>query len=262
LVQFGVTAPIWAAAALSLISIAATIKLLPSDHSVSGMPDTQCDVQPTPGPKAARVSLLMPYPWGLLGLLILFFFANSMFISQVALFLSARFTWQGHPFGARELGAMFAYAGFVNIIVQGLLLTQASRFTSDRTIVVVAFAIMSAGFSGLAIVGRIGLLAVFLTLIILGTTFIRTTLTAELSRSVSLHRQGMIMGLNQSLMSGANILAPLLSGALIDRRLYATWALSMAAVAACGAVGTAILLASSRPETATLDQTRAHLEPI
>jgi MFS family permease len=262
LVQFGVTAPIWAAAALSLISIAATIRLLPPDGPASGVPDTRRAIELTLEPKAARVSLLTPHAWGLLGLLILLFFANSMFISQVALFLSARFSWQGHPFGARELGAVFACAGFINIIVQGLLITQASRFTSDRTLVVVAFAIMSAGFSGLAIVGRIDFLAVFLTLIILGTTLIRTTLTAELSRSVSLHRQGMIMGLNQSLMSGANIFAPLVSGALIDRRLYATWALSMAVTAACGAIAATGWLASSRSETATLDKSHARPEPI
>jgi MFS family permease len=262
LVQFGVTAPIWAAAALSLVSIAATIKLLPPDGPTSGVPDTQRDVEFTLEPKAVRVSLLTPHAWGLLGLLILFFFANSMFISQVALFLSARFSWRGHPFGARELGAVFAYAGFVNIVVQGLLITQASRFTSDRTLVVVAFAVMGAGFSGLAIIGRIDFLVVFLTLIILGTTLIRTTLTAELSRSVSLHRQGMIMGLNQSLMSGANIFAPLVSGALIDHGLYATWALSMAATAACGAIAATGLLASSRPETATLDKPHAHAEAI
>jgi hypothetical protein len=42
------------------------------------------------------------------------------------------------PFGARELGVVFAYAGFINIIVQGLLLTQAGRFASDRIIVLVA----------------------------------------------------------------------------------------------------------------------------
>jgi MFS family permease len=82
-----------------------------------------------------------------------------------------------------------------------------------------------------------------LTLIILGTMLIRTTLIAELSRSVPHNRQGMIMGLNQSLMSGANIIAPILSGALIDRRLYDTWAFAMAAIAACGAITAFGLLA-------------------
>jgi MFS family permease len=100
-------------------------------------------------------------------------------------------------------------------------------------------------------VGKVGLLAVFLTLIILGTTFIRTTLTAELSRSVPLNRQGIIMGFNQSLMSSANIVAPLLSGALIDHRLYHAWAFAMAAIAACGAIMAAVLLASPRTKSGT-----------
>ena len=251
LVQFGVTAPVWAAAALSLVSILATVTLLPPDQPEPKV----ADIRRAPEPETARVLLLMPYAWSLLGLLILFFFANSMFLSQIALFLAARFSWDGHPFGAKELGVVFAYAGFINMLVQGMLITPASRYISDRTIVVAAFALMGAGFSGLAIVGRIDLLAVFLTLIIFGTMFIRTTLTAELSRSVPLNRQGIIMGFNQSLMSGANIVAPLLSGALIDRRLYATWAFSMAAIATLGAITATGLQASStqREFSETLD---------
>jgi predicted MFS family arabinose efflux permease len=232
LVQFGDAAPIWAAALLSLISIIATVGLLPPDDSGSRV----IEIHSAPKRETARVLPVMPSVWILLGLLILFFFVNSMFLSQIALFLSARFSWQGHPFGAKELGGVFAYAGFINIIVQGLLITRANRFASDGTIVVVAFACMGAGLLGIAIVGRISLLALALTLIFLGTMLIRTTLTAELSRSVALNRQGMIMGLNQSLMSSANIIAPVLSGALIDRGLYDTWAFAMAAIAACGAI--------------------------
>jgi MFS family permease len=242
LVQFGSTTPIWAAALLSLISIVATIELLPPDRTSSA---TLC-IQDVLEPNAAWVLWVMPYTRALLGLLILFFFVNSMFSSQIALFLSARFSWHGHPFGARELGGVFAYAGLINIIVQGLLITRAHRFASDKITVVAAFACMGAGFFGIAVVSKVSLLAVFLTLIILGTTFIRTTLTAELSRSVPLNRQGIIMGFNQSLMSSANIIAPLLSGTLIDHRLYAAWAFAMAAIAACGAITAAGLLASSR----------------
>ena len=247
LVQFGSTAPIWAAALLSLISIIATIELLPPDRPP---PATLC-VQRVLESEPARVRWMMPHTWAVLGFLILFFFVNSMFLSQIALFLSARFSWHGHPFGARELGGVFAYAGFINIIVQGLLITRANRIASDRSTIVAAFACMGAGFSGIAVVGTIGHLAVSLTLIILGSTFIRTTLTAELSRSVPLNRQGIIMGLNQSLMSGANIIAPLLSGALIGHRLYGAWAFAMAAIAACGAITAAGLRAPSRTKAGT-----------
>ncbi|MHC2280847.1 MFS family permease [Bradyrhizobium diazoefficiens] len=242
LVHYGQTAPVWAAAALSLISMFATIALLPPDHPASE-PLYQHRV---PEPTLTRSLLGMRYAWRLLGLLIVFFFVNSMFLSQIGLFLSARFSWDGHPFGARELGWMFAYAGFINMMVQGLLIARANLIASDRAIVMAAFACMSLGFAGLAAGNNVSLLAIYLTLIIVGTMFARSTLTAELSRSTAINRQGMIMGLNQSLMSGANISAPLLSGALIGHRLFATWALAMAAIAAVGAALAGQLLDTPR----------------
>lgn len=242
LVHYGQTAPVWAAAALSLISILATIALLPPDHPASEPLYQQRVPEPTLVPSLFG----MRYAWRLLGLLIVFFFVNSMFLSQIGLFLSARFSWDGHPFGARELGWMFAYAGFINMVIQGLLITRANLIASDRSIVMAAFACMALGFAGLAAGSNISLLALYLTLIIVGTMFARSTLTAELSRSTAINRQGMIMGLNQSLMSGANISAPLLSGALIGHRLFATWALVMAAIAAIGAALAGQLLDTPR----------------
>ncbi|WP_375309581.1 MFS transporter [Bradyrhizobium sp. A5] len=231
LVHYGQTAPVWAAAALSLVSIIATVALLPPDHPASGSLYQHRLSEAT----FTRSLFGMRYALRLLGLLIVFFFVNSMFLSQIGLFLSERFSSDGHPFGARELGWMFAYAGFINIVVQGLLITRANLIASDRNIVMAAFACMGLGFAGLAAGSNVGLLAIELTLIIAGTMFARSTLTAELSRSTAINRQGMIMGLNQSLMSGANISAPLVSGALIGHRLFVPWALVMAAIAVIGA---------------------------
>jgi predicted MFS family arabinose efflux permease len=238
LAPYGSTAPVWAAAALSLISILATVALLPPDAS------EPLYLQPIPERKAAWTMLGMRYAWSVLALLIVFFFVNSMFLSQVGLFLSARFTWNGHAFGARELGWVFVYVGIINIIVQGLLITRGNLVASDRSVVLLAFAGMGAGFCGLTLVSGVGLLAVFLTLIIIGFMFARATLTFELSRSAAINRQGMIMGFNQSLMSGANIMAPLISGAMIGHRLYFAWALSMAGVSVSGALLAAVLLAA------------------
>jgi MFS family permease len=231
LVHYGQTAPVWAAAVLSLISILATVALLPPDHPVSGPLHRHRLTEPTP----TRSLFAMRYAWRLLGLLIVFFFVNAMFLSQIGLFLAERFSFEGHPFGARELGWVFAYAGFINMVVQGLLITRANLIASDRSVVTAAFACMGLGFAGLAAGSSIGQLALELTLIIAGTMFVRSTLTAELSRSTAVNRQGMVMGLNQSLMSGANISAPLVSGALIGHRLFVVWALAMAAIAAIGA---------------------------
>jgi MFS family permease len=108
---------------------------------------------------------------------------------------------------------------------------------------------MGLGFAGLAAGSDLTLLAVVLTLIIVGTMFARSTLTAELSRSTAINRQGMIMGLNQSLMSSANISAPLVSGALIGHRLFAVWALAMAAIAMIGAALARYFLLHAQPRT-------------
>src|SRR5712671_2271984 len=80
LVQFGSTAPIWAAALLSLMSIIATIGLLPPDHPEPG----GLDVHPVPESESAGILLVIPSAWVLLGLLILYFLVNSMFLSQIA----------------------------------------------------------------------------------------------------------------------------------------------------------------------------------
>jgi MFS family permease len=235
LVQFGTTAPIWVAALLSLISIAASLLLLPAEHLTSAIAfDTEKFMKLNAFPDI----LSSARTWRVLGLLALFFFAFSMFMSQAAFFLSARFTWQGHPFGTRELGAVFAYAGLMNFFVQMILMRHASQWTSDKTIVLSSFALMAIGFLGLSASSKVELLALFLTLDFVGSAFLRPTLVAELSRSVPLSRLGTIMGLNQSLMSIANIVAPLVGGALIGRGWYTSWAMLAAVLAACGAMAT------------------------
>jgi predicted MFS family arabinose efflux permease len=255
LVPFGQAAPIWAAATLSLMSILSTALLLPPDQPRSDALHMHRIAERRP----ARTLLGMRDAWRLLGLLLVFFVVNAMFLSQIGLFLSERFTWDGHPFGARELGCIFAYAGFINILIQGLLISRVSLFASDRNIVIIAFGCMGAGFLALAFAAEVSLLAVCLTLIIAGSMFARSTLTAELSRSAALNRQGMVMGFNQSLMSVANILAPLLSGALIGRGLHTIWALVIAAIAAFGAIMAARLLSGchTRPKRMPHDVTLA-----
>jgi predicted MFS family arabinose efflux permease len=70
------------------------------------------------------------------------------------------------------------------------------------------------------------------------------------------------MGLNQTHNTSANIAAPPLSGALIDHGLYATWAFTMAAIAACGAITALRILASPQTKTEALDKPHAYPEPI
>jgi len=63
---------------------------------------------------------------------------------------------------------------------------------------------------------------------------LRPALTSEVSRSAERYEQGTVLGLNQSLQSVGQILAPLASTFLIGHRLLAHWAWFPAAICMLG----------------------------
>lgn len=163
-----------------------------------------------------------------------FSFAFSFFVSGLALFLAARFTWNDQPFGAQQVGYIFTYSGAINLSVQLFLMkVLVSRF-GDRKIVIVGFISMAIGYAALSGVSSLPVLILFLTFNNFGAAVLRPAVTSQISQNVSREQQGAALGVNQSLQSIAQILAPLVSGILIDHRLYSVWALSCAAVAVVG----------------------------
>jgi len=63
---------------------------------------------------------------------------------------------------------------------------------------------------------------------------LRPAITSEISRSVERYEEGTVLGLNQSLQSVAQILAPLASTFLIGHRLLTPWAWFPAAICMLG----------------------------
>jgi MFS family permease len=61
-----------------------------------------------------------------------------------------------------------------------------------------------------------------------GTGILRPALTSLITQQVARNEQGVLLGLNQSLISVAQIVAPAVAGALIDRGYLSAWALSAA----------------------------------
>ena len=61
----------------------------------------------------------------LLAMLLQFLFYSmcfAVFTSGFSLYAERRYTYDGHPFSPREIGYMFAYSGFLGLILQGCLL--------------------------------------------------------------------------------------------------------------------------------------------
>ena len=117
--QYGYAYPIFAAAALSAASVICTATLLPKVEQHISVDVT--------GPAGKRLGLL---DWGryaeyfarpglgkLLWQFFFFAFPFSLSVSGFALFASQRYQWHGHPVGAKEVGYMFGYVGFLGIIL-------------------------------------------------------------------------------------------------------------------------------------------------
>jgi MFS family permease len=250
--QYGMSVPIWVAAGLSATSIAATSWLLPG-----GKPPRDAEATAESG---RRLGLLH---WGeyaryfrnpalasFLTRFFLFCLAFSTFNSGFALFAERRFSWNGVPFGTREVGYVFAYSGFLGLIVQGGLIGRLVKRFGDAKLVALGFVAAAVGYASLSVAETIpGLLAIA-AVCTLGTGVLRPTLTSLVSQNVSRNEQGTALGLTQSLNSVAQIVGPLVAGALIDRGWLAAWALAAAASAALGLLLSARVPAAARARIA------------
>ena len=244
LVMYGLTAPIYLAASLSFTSILCTLFLLPggkpsgighdSTPAPPGLVGAQpaADVPEAPGGK--RLSIL---DWGtyaqymrrpaLRTLFLQFFcftFSFSTFIAGFALFAERTFTWAGHPFGPREVGYLFGFTGFLGIILQGGLIGRLVKRYGEASLARAGFAAVFVAQVLLGFIHSIEPLLVVAVLSSFGTGVLRPSITSLITRAVGRHEQGVVLGLNQSINSVAQITAPMLAGYLITKGQLSAWA--------------------------------------
>jgi DHA1 family tetracycline resistance protein-like MFS transporter len=239
---FGYEYPVFAAAALSATSILSTYFLLPSAPVV---PESEKGEGPPP-PAGRRLRVL---DWGnyatyfkrpvlaqSLWQFFAFAFAFAIFMSGFALFAERRYTWNGHAFGVKEVGYIFAYVGFLGIILQGGLIGRLVRRFGEVRLVATGFVSATAGFALMGFTYHLSGLMVASTIASFGTGMLRPALTSLITQRAGRDEQGVVLGLTQSLMSVAQIIGPVIAGFLIDREWLTTWALVGAAASAWGII--------------------------
>jgi DHA1 family tetracycline resistance protein-like MFS transporter len=247
--------PLFLSAGLSALSFVTTWVMLRDDVPRTGAADAA-------GPAGRRLGVL---EWRgyleyfrrpeLAPLLFQFFFfcaAFAMFIGGFALFAERRYTWDGHPFTQTEVGYVYAYTGFLGMIVQGGLLKRLSARFGDARLVVWGFFLATVGYVALGFTYSIGMLLVVAGVSSFGSGILRPALTARVTRTVARHEQGVVLGLTQSLNSLALMLAPNVGNLLIEKKLLVWWAVLAAALSAVGLVLSA---AASREPPALPDAT-------
>lgn len=218
LASFGYQTPILLACGLSFTSILCTYFLLPRREPVHAAPEIT-------GPGGRRLSLIS---WGeyakyfrdpqlrpLLLQWLLFAFSFSTFISGFALFAERAYEWHGHAVGAREVGFLFAFNGFLGIVMQGGVVGRMVKAMGERNVVRLGFLVEGVIYSVTGFTHTIGAL---LVLMVIGAAAsgLRPALTSLITQRGGPREQGVIIGLTQSLMSIAQITAPLISGVLLN----------------------------------------------
>lgn len=235
LAQFGYVYPILAAAFLSASSIVCTATLLPKAEPHAAQGDS--------GPggrrlnvfdwKAYAVYFTRPKLGRLLWQWFFFAFSFALFISGFALYAERRYTFHGHPFGTKEVGYVFAWVGFLGLIMQGGLIGRLVKVFGERTLVWSGFGISGVGAALLAWTTTVkGLLGASTVNSLSGV--LRPALTSLITQQADKREQGVVLGLTQSITSVSQIIAPLIAGSLIDHQQLAAWALATAAAAFLG----------------------------
>jgi MFS family permease len=227
---------------LSLTSILCTATLLPSTPPrPAEEPNLPSAEAPTDAPPAGRRLRLLdwgtytqyfrrPVLAGLLWEFFLFTLAFATFTSGFALFAERRFTWHGVPFGPRQVGYVFAYSGFLGIILQGGLIGRLVKRFGEVRLITVGFLAAAIGYCLLGLSNTIALLLVAATFASFGSGVLRPALTSLITQNVSRGEQGVVLGLTQSLQSIALIVGPAIAGALIARGYLTTWGLWAGAI--------------------------------
>ena len=232
LYRYGFHAPILAAASLSFASILASTFLLPNEHRAT--------THPTPaGPRPSALAELkryftQPALSRLFVEIFLFYFSFSTYVAGFALFAERRFRFHGAPLDARQVGYAFAWFGFIGIITQGALIGRLVKRLGESRLVLLGFASSFIGYGLLAFIHAplwIALTGLFTSF---GGGVLRPALLSEIAGKVGPRERGSVIGVNQSIQSFAQIIAPLLGTALIGAGHLPAWAFLSSGMSALG----------------------------
>src|SRR5437899_12622789 len=123
------------------------------------------------------------------------------------------------------------YPGLFGLVVQGSMRQGALvRRLGEARLVTLGFFSGAVGYALLGVSFAVLPLLLAASLASFGTGVLRPALTSLITQQVSRNEQGLVLGLNQSLLSIAQIVGPAVAGALIDRGHLTLWALSASAI--------------------------------
>jgi hypothetical protein len=221
--SISLTVPIYAAVAFSASSFVVTAAWMEGGHISSNRRVGAINSRAPTEKTSIRSIVTSPLIRVLVIVLLCYFFAYSMYGSQIANYLQATFASDGNSFGPRELGYIMAADGAINILVQLFLLQWLGRYFTERLLIVLICAIVAVGYITAGFAITLPVLVVAILCVSVGDALARPTFIAALSVHAPRQRQGIVLGTAQSLLAATEAVSPVVAGFLIGQALYGVW---------------------------------------
>ena len=210
--HLGQTAPGILAAAICILNMAFAARYLTESRVVSEPPregevlrtsrQTTWRVVTHPSEPASRLIWIYAIAIG----------AFQGTFAVLALFLNVRF-----QVTAQTIGYFFTYIGSISVFTRVLLLGRMVDWLGEANLSRLGLILLATGVVGMPLSRNLGMLAVAVALIPLGTAFTFPCVTALLSRVISQRERGLYMGMQQTYGGVSRIIAPLFFGWSFDR---------------------------------------------
>ena len=203
--QISYTAPIWAAAVITLVATVLAWLWLPETvhraHAGSGPPW-----------RALRHLGHRPGIRPLLAIDFLYWMSFAVYQTTFALFGARRF-----GFDATHTGYLLSAFGALGVIVQGGLVGPIVRVFGTRRTLVVGLIFTAAGWIGSALTYNVPLFVVLLLPAAVGIGLCNATLIALISNAAERHEQGRVQGAAGALESLGRTLGPIWGNGLLQK---------------------------------------------
>jgi DHA1 family multidrug resistance protein-like MFS transporter len=227
LAGYSLSAPFFAAAALSLVVLVLVLLFVP--ESLPPHKRTQAG-HGARGPQLKAMVRAVTGPTGFLFVLaFLLAFGLASFEGIFGLYAAERY-----GYGPQQVGTVMTLIGVISAVVQGLLVGPLSRRWGEAAIIRVSLFCTSLGFLLMLLARTLPGVMFTVGLFVISNTMLTPSVSSLISKWASVG-QGTAMGLNNSFMSLGRIVGPVWAGLLFDINVLLPY-LSGAAIMAVGFV--------------------------
>ncbi|HKV56280.1 MAG TPA: MFS transporter [Candidatus Binataceae bacterium] len=117
-----------------------------------------------------------------------------------------------YGYGAGGIGGLFAFAGLVQVFTQGYLLRKVVGRAGEPRLIRIGMVAFALGMAPMASVASHALLLILLALLSAGYGLANPSVASLISKYTARDLQGEVLGVNQSALSLARIVGPILAG--------------------------------------------------